>query len=153
MSRVFKARCFPNSSFLEAGLRSNPSYLWRSIWSSQGLVRASARVRVGNGTSFSIGGVLWLPCAFVSFDLNEVVAEALISSLMQVGANCWDADVVRDMFNSKDSEHVLGIPLSFSSVDDSWCWSFDKSGAYSVKTAYHYLMLGSLIQLSNNTVI
>lgn len=31
VSRVLKAKYFPNSSFLEAKLGSGPSYLWRSI--------------------------------------------------------------------------------------------------------------------------
>ena len=31
VARIFKARYFPNSLFLNAHLKSNPSFLWRSI--------------------------------------------------------------------------------------------------------------------------
>jgi hypothetical protein len=34
VSRIFKAKYFPNGDFLGASLGHNPSYVWRSIWSS-----------------------------------------------------------------------------------------------------------------------
>jgi len=34
VTRVFKARYFPRSSFLVAKLGHNPSFVWRSIWNS-----------------------------------------------------------------------------------------------------------------------
>ena len=50
VSRIFKAKYFPNTNFLEAKLGSKPSYAWRSIsvW------------RVGNGESIKIWGDRWI---------------------------------------------------------------------------------------------
>lgn len=79
MSRIFKARYFPNTSFLEAELDNNPSYLWKSIWSSQDLIHVGARVQIGNGLSAPISGSPWLqdefdPCVTTELDVSIVVA-------------------------------------------------------------------------------
>lgn len=37
--RVFKARYFKDCDFIHASLGNNPSYIWRSILSAQGIVR------------------------------------------------------------------------------------------------------------------
>jgi len=39
VSRIFKAKYFPNGDFLGAFLGHNPSYVWRSIWSSRTLLK------------------------------------------------------------------------------------------------------------------
>lgn len=38
VARALKAKYYPNSDFLESGLESQPSYLWRSIWATKGLM-------------------------------------------------------------------------------------------------------------------
>lgn len=112
VSRIFKARYFPSTSFLEAELGNNPSYFWRSIWSSQELIRAGARVWIGNGLSIPISGSSWLQDEFdhyVTTDLDVSIAAAPVSSLLQVGTNCWDVDAVRDIFNERDCKLIMGL--------------------------------------------
>ena len=52
--RVFKAKYFPRSDFLQAGLGDNPSYAWRSIMAGQNVVKKRMRWQVGNGQSIWI---------------------------------------------------------------------------------------------------
>ncbi|XP_050222584.1 uncharacterized protein LOC126672674 [Mercurialis annua] len=59
-SKVFKAKYFPNSNFLNAKLGSNLSFVWRSIFATQQVTRKGARVRIGDGRSTSIWADLWL---------------------------------------------------------------------------------------------
>lgn len=54
VSRVYKARYYPDGNFLNAKLGSNPSYVWRSILQSQDLVKLGATRRVGNGYTIDI---------------------------------------------------------------------------------------------------
>ena len=54
LSRVYKARYLPTSSFLEASTGNNPSYAWRSVLASQELLRKGARIRIENGSSTKI---------------------------------------------------------------------------------------------------
>ena len=52
--RLFKARYFPHSKFLQASIDNNPSYAWRSIMVAQSLVQQGTRWNVGNGTSIRV---------------------------------------------------------------------------------------------------
>lgn len=54
VSKVFKARYFPNGDFLEAPVGHNPSYTWRSIRSTQALLKDGARWCIGDGTTINV---------------------------------------------------------------------------------------------------
>ena len=61
VARLFKARYFPNTSFLEASLGSNPSYIWRSILAAQTAISLSSSIRIRGGHETVIGHAPWLP--------------------------------------------------------------------------------------------
>lgn len=42
VSKIFKSRYFPKMSFLEADVGANPSYIWRSLFTTQELIRMGA---------------------------------------------------------------------------------------------------------------
>ncbi|GMI80299.1 hypothetical protein like AT4G29090 [Hibiscus trionum] len=54
LARVMKARYFPTSDFMNAGLGSCPSYIWRSIVSFRGQLDKGLGWRVGTGLNISI---------------------------------------------------------------------------------------------------
>jgi len=43
VSRIFKARYYPNSSYLDAKLGHNPSFVWGSILNAKVVVRQGSR--------------------------------------------------------------------------------------------------------------
>ena len=47
VARIYGAKYFPNCRVTEATLRTNPSYIWRSIHGTLHLLRAVARWRIG----------------------------------------------------------------------------------------------------------
>ncbi|CAH9098998.1 unnamed protein product [Cuscuta epithymum] len=47
MSCVLQARYYPHSTFLQAKLGSNPSFIWRSIFETQEIIKNNTRRRVG----------------------------------------------------------------------------------------------------------
>ena len=49
MYKVLKAKYFLRCDFVEAKIGSNPSYTWRSIMTTQHVVKEGLRWRVGNG--------------------------------------------------------------------------------------------------------
>ena len=61
VSQVYRARCFPHSSFLNSKLGANPSYTWRSIHATKDLIQKHSRFRVGDGTNILVTKDLWLP--------------------------------------------------------------------------------------------
>lgn len=129
VSRVYKARYYPDGNFLNAKLGSNPSYVWRSILQSQDLVKLGATRRVGNGYTIDITKDPWLPCdidPFVHSD-NEALQGNKVSSLMTTNSDSRDTDLVKDIFCERDALLILSIPLQ-RGENDSWFWRKDKLG-------------------------
>lgn len=60
VGRVFKVKYYPHSSFLEANLGRNPSYVWRSILEARTLLKRGARWRIGDGRSITVTDQPWL---------------------------------------------------------------------------------------------
>ena len=56
VARVYRARYFPNGSFLDVELGSNPSYVWRSIMEAQHVVKSNTRWRIGKGNEVCVYG-------------------------------------------------------------------------------------------------
>lgn len=52
--RVFKAKYFPGHDFINASLRSAPSFAWRSLLSGQQVVKVGCRWLICNGESASV---------------------------------------------------------------------------------------------------
>ncbi|XP_074347097.1 uncharacterized protein LOC141685920 [Apium graveolens] len=62
-----------------------------------------------------------------------------VDSLMCTDKLEWDVEVVSYIFNNRDKESILAIPLSTSDQEDQLYWKFEESGLYSVKSAYRRL--------------
>lgn len=134
--RVYKARYYPEGSFLTAKVGSNPSYIWRSIMEAQVLLKQGAVRRVGRGTSVNIIQDPWLPGAdpFIHTD-NEVIRNKNVDMLIVPNQNIWDVDLITDIFSERDAQLILSIPLRISDTDN-WFWKWERLGHYSVKSAY-----------------
>lgn len=142
-TKLFKARYFPEGNFIDAKLGNNPSFVWRSIWEAKDVVLSGVRWRVGTGACINILGQPWL-----QDELNPMVtsdAQALqpqkVHSLLKFDRQEWDVDLIRDLFNSKDQQQILKIPLSEDNTVDEIFWNNDASGNYSVRSAYKTIQL------------
>ena len=61
VAKVYQARYYPDSTFLDAKLTENPSYVWRSIMEVQNLIHAGTKWRIGIGEKVRIWKDPWLP--------------------------------------------------------------------------------------------
>lgn len=59
--RVYKAKYFPNGSFLMAELGSNPSYVWRSLLATRDVTWERSTWQVGDGRMVGVTSHKWLP--------------------------------------------------------------------------------------------
>lgn len=75
---------------------------------------AGTRWKIGPGDMVSIKGKPWLLLdednPFVT-TTNQVLENRKVASLMCVDRREWDKDLIRDVFNSRDQEGILRIPL------------------------------------------
>ncbi|XP_030497977.2 uncharacterized protein LOC115713630 [Cannabis sativa] len=50
-----------------------------------------------------------------------------------------DVDVVNDLFEDRDKDIILSIPLSTTRIEDQWYWLHENTGCYSVKSSYKWI--------------
>ncbi|KAH9722180.1 reverse transcriptase domain-containing protein [Citrus sinensis] len=139
VAKVLKARYFPRSSILDANLGFNPSFIWRSIMAAKEVVLRGSRIQIGSGQQVLIGKDPWLPDledGFTTSELPEEILMAPVCSLMVADERRWDFDVVTDLFNTRDIDLILKIPLSVRRDRDMWHWLADPGGVFSVRSCY-----------------
>ncbi|XP_060966250.1 uncharacterized mitochondrial protein AtMg00310-like [Cannabis sativa] len=120
VSRIFKARYFSNGTFLSASLGNNPSFVWRSVWEAQALVRAGVRWSVGNGASIDVLNEPWLPDQhnpFVSSS-HPALHQAKVNNLLTMDMSSWDIELLKDLFEERDHDLILQIPLGIHRDSD-----------------------------------
>lgn len=72
-------------------------------------------------------------------ELKEGMADMKVSDLMLPGLLIWDSCKVADLFNPRNGELTISIPLSHRAVVDEWAWLGEKSGCCTVKEGYKLL--------------
>jgi hypothetical protein len=63
-----------------------------------------------------------------------------VSELIDHDTGSWKVDVVKSKFIAPEADAVLNIPLRRGGGEDFWAWSLERTGNYSVKSAYRALV-------------
>lgn len=61
LHKVYKARCFPYSSFFESQLGNSLSYAWRGIWETRKWLYKGCKWQIGAGKHVKIWRDPWIP--------------------------------------------------------------------------------------------
>ncbi|XP_031131889.1 uncharacterized protein LOC116033276 [Ipomoea triloba] len=142
VARIYKARYFPKSSFIDATLGNCPSFCWRSIMSAHELICSGVRRRVGDGKSTLIWGHPWLPDEnnpMIQIVMPQALNGSLVLGLIDPVNDTWDQSILRDIFSPVDVERILKVPVS-PLYEDSWFWLGDPGGCYTVKQGYRRII-------------
>jgi hypothetical protein len=143
VARIFKARYFPHSSFLEANVGNNPSYVWRCLWKSRCVLTLGCRWRIGDGSTIKVMSDPWLKGVgkgWVQAPQNQGVYDLRVSNLMLDGVKKWDQHIILQLFSYDAAQEILEVPLFDMVKEDGLVWKEDNSGKYTVKTGYRLLM-------------
>jgi hypothetical protein len=95
--QILKAKYFPKGNFLEANLGRKPSFAWRSIMSSQDLIKEGLIWRIGNGCLVQIWGDKWLPSptTYAVQSPKKLLPEnAKVSVLIDSETKKWDQPLI-----------------------------------------------------------
>ena len=120
---------------------SHSSYAWRSITHGQELIKQGSRWRVGNGSLINIWTDRWLPS-----DTNQRILsprtilplEARVANLMEFSLfqPRWKTMLIDTIIYHFEASIIKAIPLSPRRPKDSLVWTSNRSGKFSVRSAY-----------------
>lgn len=151
VGQLLKARYYSSTTFLEAPLGSNPSYVWRSIRESQGVLKSGLLWKIDKGEAVSIWLDPWIPDQenpFVTSDFDVANGVFFVSDLISNGR--WNVNLISSIFNQRDRDFILAILLAVSATVDSQYWMLEKFGKYSVKSAYRRLANSTEVVVPND---
>ncbi|KAL5768296.1 hypothetical protein ACOSQ2_015079 [Xanthoceras sorbifolium] len=137
LSRVLKAKYFPNTNFLSSKIGWNPSFVWRSILWGRDVINKGLRWKIEDGQSISVYDDPWLPrnSSFKVYSPRLLPDGVSVSALIGSPGR-WSRNLVQFYFSPEEADIILSIPLCSSPLRDSLLWHFDKRGCFSVKSAY-----------------
>ncbi|KAH9768398.1 putative reverse transcriptase/RNA-dependent DNA polymerase [Citrus sinensis] len=141
MARVLQARYFKNSSFMQAKLGSNPSFIWRSILWGRQVLQNGMRWRIGCRQQVKIYQSRWIPrlTSFKKFSRATLPVEVTVSTLIDK-EHKWNEILIKQHFDHEDAYKILKIALPRALEPDQMIWTYDKQGRYVVKSGYQIAM-------------
>ncbi|KAG7549361.1 Reverse transcriptase domain [Arabidopsis thaliana x Arabidopsis arenosa] len=137
-SQIFKSRYFLNSDFLNAPHGTRPSYAWRSILYGRELLVQGLKTVIGNGEATNVWIDKWV------FDGKSRRAQSLhtltdismkVKSLIDPYTRNWKWNRLKELFPPKEIQ-IISKQRPLPSRIDSFCWSGNNNGIYSVKSGY-----------------
>ncbi|KAG2667144.1 hypothetical protein I3760_15G097700 [Carya illinoinensis] len=143
LHQLYKARYFHSTSFKEAKLGANPSFVWRGIWEAKHYLLKGCKWRVGDGKAINIWSDFWLPNHKLVPVLDSITQSQLnwkVSDLIDDRTRSWDVEKVRRCLPSREAEEVLHMVLTSVSRPDELIWEHEKSGQFSVRSAYRLFL-------------
>lgn len=84
----------------------------------------------------------WLLCAengYLTSSMPQELENITVNSLLEVNTRAWDREVICDIFNTRDEELILKIPLPVGDRKDTWFWPLEAEGNFTVKSCYRML--------------
>jgi ribonuclease HI len=137
-ARVLKAKYFPNGNLFDTAFPVNQSATWKAIVHGLELLKKGICWRVGSGNSIRVWRDPWIPRRWTRRPAGKRrpcqlkwVAQLIDQDRMQ-----WKEEVVRDFFRPHDVEQILNIRLPSRPAEDFMSWLYEKTGVFSVKSAY-----------------
>jgi hypothetical protein len=143
VARIYKARYFPNNSFLASNIGNNPSFAWRSIWRSRQVLLLGCRWQIGDGSQIQVMNEPWLRGSqgyYLNAPQNQNVYDLKVQNLLLQNVKRWDENKIYSLFPIDVAHDILMVPLLELVGEDKLIWSIEKDGVYSVRTGYRKLM-------------
>lgn len=149
-AQILKAKYFPNGSLIDTVFTGNGSSTWHAIEYRLKLLKLGVIWRVGNGSQIRTWRDPWIPRDASLFPISEQgrcrfrwVADLLLPD------GSWNEQRVRQYFVHEDVKEILKIRTSNRNESDFLAWHPEKSGVFTVKSAYR---LGLNLNMQANDI-
>ncbi|KAM0824602.1 hypothetical protein ACQ4PT_070100 [Festuca glaucescens] len=152
-SQVLRTRYLHNQELMAASAPRAASRTWKAILAGREALKLGLIKRVGSGQSISIWEDNWLPNSATMRPMGQLKDTDLVMvNELMTGNHEWNEPLIRELFFAPDADSIMSIPLR-SSVGDDWlAWSKEKSGIYTVRSAYRALMEARQSEEARNNV-
>lgn len=132
VARVFTARYCKQGDLLTAEVRSNASFVWRSLVWSRRVIEKGMFWKVGDGRNISVFDDKWvagIEGSIRNFG-DEVSGEGLkvVDLLGHDGG--WDVEKVEEMFSPIVQLGISNTPIGENGCRDERRWRFDEKGHF-----------------------
>jgi hypothetical protein len=99
----------------------------------RGLIR-----RIGTSETTNIWDMNWIPKEGRLRPVRRVLLRSpmLVSELIDATSATWDRQKLQAHLLPEDVEVIFNIPLCTRCQDDVWAWHHERSGIFSVRSAY-----------------
>jgi hypothetical protein len=97
--------------------------------------------RVVDGSKIKIWRDNWVPRGNLRI-IGKAKKSRLkwVSDLIDPATKTWNEDLVRSILYETDAEHVLKIKIPTHADEDYIAWNYEKSGHFTVRSAYKLAM-------------
>ena len=138
--RVFKGKYFHETDFLAARKKRNSSHVWRAMLHGREALYKGLIKRVGDGSSIHAFEDPWIPANMNGRPLFKLPTAnvTMVEELIDNELLCWDEGKLEVNFIETDRKAICQIPLG-RTAEDSWAWTQEKSGVFSVQSPYRLL--------------
>ncbi|KAA3478223.1 protein ECERIFERUM 1-like [Gossypium australe] len=138
LAHTLKAKYYKNSDFIKSELGNLPSFTWKSLWATKGLILQGMGWRIGDGKAVSIWNGNWLSgnetLNSQNTDMNTNLEN--VADLFESNMRRWDEGLVHNTFTAIVAEKILSIPLSRNLHEDFIIWQGEPTGELSVRSGY-----------------
>lgn len=140
-ARLLRAKYYPNGNLLDTVFPSNSSAVWKGIEHGLNLVKKGMIWRVGNGNLIRTWRDPWIPRGMPFTPISPKRNCRLNKVADFLDANgAWKVNLLEQFFCHVDLEVILKIRTSPRQREYFIAWPFEKSGSFTVRSAYHLAM-------------
>lgn len=138
-ARVLKGRYFHDTDFMRTSRKKHASRTWRGILAGREALQAGLIRRVADGTSTGIWTDRWISNHFDGRPITPGDGQDIehVSELITESGG-WNEEMIRERLLPVDAAAILRQPRGRGG-QDFWAWNYERSGIYSVKSAYRLL--------------
>jgi hypothetical protein len=137
-ARLLKAKYFPRGSLIDTVTPANASPTWNAILHCLDLLKQGLIWRIGNGASVRIRRDPWIPRGFNCRATTRRGRCRLhwVSDLLDSDRRGWNYGKITTFFYPADAEAIAQIKLPERRMEDVLAWFHEKSGIFTVRSAY-----------------
>ena len=133
--RVYKARYFPQCSFMDAKLGHNPLFVWCSLLAARDVIREGSMWKIGDGQCIKLTSNNWLPHPPLfkpDADTTLIVGDLIHHESMQ-----WNRPLIQATFMEATQNEIMHLHLSNTRTRGKLHWKENKAQQFMVKTTFH----------------